>query len=229
MVVVAYGLILPSAALTIPALGCINIHASLLPRWRGAAPIQRAILAGDTVTGISIMLMEAGLDTGPVLLARGITIGARDTTGTLTQALADLGGELVVEALAHPAGWSPKPQDASLATYAAKVAKAEARLDWTRPNVILDRQVRAFDPTPGAEALLGTETVKIWRAEPIPGVGAPGTVLAVGSEGVVVACGDGALRVTVLQRAGGRRLAAAQFVQGSALAAAPSGGPFASK
>jgi methionyl-tRNA formyltransferase len=219
MVVAAYGLILPAAVLDICPHGCINIHASLLPRWRGAAPIQRAILAGDVATGVTIMQMDAGLDTGPALLDKPYPIGARETTGSLTQALADLGAAAVVEALAGLGRWTPRPQDESLASYARKVTKAEARVQWTGSSLSIDRQVRAFDPAPGAEARLGDETVKIWGAEPVTGRGTPGEVLAAGAEGIVVACGQGALRITVLQRPGARRLSAAQFLQGRALAA----------
>jgi len=218
LVVAAYGLILPAAILEAPVSGCINIHASLLPRWRGAAPIQRAILAGDAETGISVMRMEAGLDTGPVLLEKRVVIGPRDTTGTLTETLAGLGARAIVEALAHLHDLSARTQDDSLATYAAKISKPEARIDWRRPNIEVDRQVRAFDPVPGAEARLGDDIVKIWRAEPCDGSGAPGRILAAGADGVVIACGRGALRAQVLQRAGARKLPAAQFLQGRELA-----------
>jgi methionyl-tRNA formyltransferase len=159
MVVAAYGLLLPPAVLAIPLYGCINIHASLLPRWRGAAPIHRAILAGDEQTGVSIMQMDAGLDTGPVLLERSHLIGPRDTTGTLTDALAALGATAVCEALSQAGAWSPTPQDDARATPAAKIAKSEAHLDWGASSVQLDRRVRAFNPGPGAEARLGEEIV----------------------------------------------------------------------
>ncbi len=218
LVVAAYGLILPQAVLDIPPRGCLNIHASLLPRWRGAAPIQRALLAGDERTGVCIMRMEAGLDTGPVLLERPIGIGARDTAGTLTERLAALGAEAIVEALARLDRLEPRPQDAGAATYAAKVAKEEALIDWTRPAVQLDRLVRAFDPVPGAETTLDGERLKIWRAEPASGKGSPGEVLEASGDRLRIACGEGALAVRELQRAGGKRLATKHFLQGLALA-----------
>lgn len=219
LVVAAYGLILPAAILEIPPKGCINIHASLLPRWRGAAPIQRAILAGDAETGISIMRMDAGLDTGAVLLVKRVPIARGDTTGTLTETLATLGAAAIVETLDRLELLSPQPQDDSLATYAAKVTKAEARIDWTRTALAIDRQVRAFDPAPGAEARLGEEVVKIWRAQPVDADGRPGEILATGPDGIVIGCGAGALRAEVLQRPGGKRLPAVQFLQGRALLA----------
>ncbi len=217
MVVAAYGLLLPATVLSIPARGCINIHASLLPRWRGAAPIQRALLAGDSTTGITIMQMEVGLDTGPMLLRKPIAIGARATTGSLTHALAMLGAATVVEALAALPQLTPEPQDEARATYAAKVTKAEARIDWRRPAAEIDRLVRAFDPAPGAEADLSGVALKIWGAEPIEGHGSPGQILGVAEAGVTVACGSGALRLTQLQRPGGRRLRAAEFLRGTVL------------
>jgi methionyl-tRNA formyltransferase len=215
MVVAAYGLILPQAVLDIPARGCINIHASLLPRWRGAAPIHRALLEGDEVSGVSIMQMDEGLDTGPVLLERSLAIPERATTGSLTQALADLGASAVVEALAALAALRATPQDSSRATYAAKISKAEARIDWTRDNVAIDRQVRAFDPAPGAESRLGDEVVKIWGAELVDARGAPGEVIDSGDDRLIVACGRGALCLTKLQRPGGRRHSAAEFLRGT--------------
>jgi methionyl-tRNA formyltransferase len=218
MVVAAYGLILPKAVLEVPPRGCLNIHASLLPRWRGAAPIQRAILAGDTATGISIMQMDEGLDTGPVLLERRLAIGPRECTGSLTQALAILGAGAIVDALAAIAQLAPRPQDATLATYAAKVAKSEARIDWCRDNAAIDRQVRAFDPAPGAETRHGDAVLKIWRAEPVAGEGEPGQVLAAEGEQFVVACRHGALRLSEVQRPGSRRLSAAQFLHGTPMA-----------
>jgi methionyl-tRNA formyltransferase len=219
MVVAAYGLILPSEVLALPSAGCINIHASLLPRWRGAAPIHRAILAGDARTGISIMQMDAGLDTGPVLLEKAIAIGADDTTGTLTEALARLGAEAIVEALARLPQLSPIPQDDANATYAAKVKRDEARIDWSATSEEIARRIRAFDPQPGAEAHLDTELVKIWRARPVAGNGIPGEVLQATEGGIVVACGRGAVRIESLQRAGGRRLPAGDFLRGHALTA----------
>ena len=214
MVVAAYGLILPPEALAIPRLGCLNIHASLLPRWRGAAPIHRAILAGDPRTGISIMQMDAGLDTGPVLLEKSIPIDDAATTGSLTVALAALGAEAIVEALRELPSLAPRPQPAEGVTYAAKVTREEARIDWSQSNIEIGRRVRAFDPQPGAEARLGEEVVKIWRAQPVEGRGAPGQVLRSGPEGLVIACGEGALRAEILQRAGARRMPAAEFLRG---------------
>ena len=220
LVVAAYGLILPQAVLDLPRRGCLNIHASLLPRWRGAAPIHRAILAGDARTGITIMQMDAGLDTGPMLLAKAIDIGPRETTGRLTERLAALGGEAIVEALSRLEALAPRPQDGALATYAAKVEKREARIDWASDCARIDRMVRAFDPYPGAETSLAGEALKVWAAVPVEGSGEPGTVLrASPAEGLVVACGSGALRLEILQKPGGRRLAAADFLRGTGLSA----------
>jgi methionyl-tRNA formyltransferase len=223
MIVAAYGLILPQAVLDMPRLGCINIHASLLPRWRGAAPIHRALLAGDSETGVCIMQMDAGLDTGPVLLRASLPIAADETAATLHDRLAELGARLIVEALAQPLP-QPCPQAAAGATYAAKIDKAEAPLDWRLPALQLARQVRAFNPFPGAAARLPGMALKVWRAEPEAAAettesAAPGTVLAADRQGIVVACGDGALRLTELQKAGGKRLAAAQFLAGTPIAA----------
>ena len=216
MIVAAYGLLLPPAVLAIPARGCLNVHASLLPRWRGAAPIQRAILAGDAETGVTIMQMDAGLDTGAMLLARAVPIGPEDTAGTLHDKLAALGGQLIVEALAgDPA---PRAQDGGQATYAPRIEKREAVIDWRKPAAEIERQVRAFDPVPGAQTRLDGAVVKIWRARLDAGSGAPGTVLAASPGGIVVACGAQALRVTELQRAGGRRLPAQAFLAGHAVA-----------
>ncbi|HET9470348.1 MAG TPA: methionyl-tRNA formyltransferase [Usitatibacter sp.] len=217
MVVAAYGLLLPAEALRIPRLGCLNIHASLLPRWRGAAPIQRAILAGDARTGITIMRMDVGLDTGPMLLQRDIPIGEHDTTGTLTDALARLGARCIVEALAALDRLDARAQDPAAATHAPKVAKREAAIDWSRPSVEIDRQVRAFDPAPGAETLLDGQALKVWRARTVPGDGLPGQVISADADGIAVACGAGALRLEVVQRAGGKRLAAADFLRGARL------------
>lgn len=216
MVVAAYGLILPQAVLDMPRFGGINIHASLLPRWRGAAPIQRAILAGDTETGVCIMQMEAGLDTGPVLLSRALPIGDDDTAGSLHDKLAGLGARLIVEALAK-LPLPPCVQSASGVTYAAKIEKQEAPLDWRLPAVQLARQVRAFNPFPGATAVVGDCPIKIWQAEPVAASGTPGTLITADKRGLVVACGDGALRLTELQKAGGKRLTAYQFLTGTPL------------
>ena len=219
MVVAAYGLILPQEVLDMPLRGCLNIHASLLPRWRGAAPIQRAILAGDAETGVGIMKMEAGLDTGPVLLERRTSIAPTDTAGSLTQRLAGLGAEAIVEALANLDRLTPRAQDGTLATYASKVGKSEARIDWVRPAAVIERQVRAFNPVPGAETVLAGHPLKVWEARAVDGEGPPGSVLD-GKEGTVqVACGIGALELQTLQRGGSRRLPVAEFVRGTPLPA----------
>jgi methionyl-tRNA formyltransferase len=216
MIVAAYGLILPATVLDLPKRGCINIHASLLPRWRGAAPIQRAILAGDAETGISIMQMDAGLDTGPVLLEEALPIAPDDTAKSLHDRLAALGARLIVHALeALPA---PRPQDSSRATYAAKLDKKEAVLDWNESAEILDRKIRAFNPVPGATTQHGKTSLQVWHARRSAEAGsaAPGTVIASSPGGIVVACGGGtALELTELQRAGGKRLMAAAFIAGN--------------
>ncbi len=210
VVVVAYGLILPQAVLDAPARGCLNIHASLLPRWRGAAPIHRAVMAGDGETGVCIMRMEAGLDTGPVLLREAVPIGPLDTTGDLHDRLALLGGRLAVEALARLDALVPEPQPAEGVTYAAKVGKEEARVDWTRAAREVDRLIRGLSPAPGAWFEAGGERVRALRSRLAAGVGAPGEVL----HGLTVACGEGAVEVTEMQRAGGRPLPAAEALRG---------------
>ena len=211
MVVAAYGLLLPQWILDLPREGCLNIHASLLPRWRGAAPIQRAIEAGDSTTGVSIMQMDAGLDTGSVLLARATPIGADDTSATLHDRLADLGATLIVEALDRLGGLTRTPQSAGGVTYAHKIDKREAALDWHASAVLLERRVRAFDPFPGAALNDRGTTLKLWRAAVHPGAEghAPGEVISTLPAPLVVACGDGALELLELQRPGGRRLPAA--------------------
>jgi methionyl-tRNA formyltransferase len=211
-VVAAYGLILPPPVLAAPARGCLNIHASLLPRWRGAAPVQRAILAGDTETGVSIMAMEAGLDTGPVLLREAIPIGPTDTAGTLTDRLAFLGARLIVEALDRIDALAPVPQPEAGVTYAAKIDKAEARIDWSLPAAEVDRRIRGLAPFPGAWCAIGGERVKLLLSGLAEGAGAPGTVL---DDALAVACGSGAVRLLALQRAGGRPLPAAEFLRGN--------------
>lgn len=215
MVVAAYGLILPQAVLDIPRHGCLNIHASLLPRWRGAAPIQRAIEAGDTETGICIMQMEAGLDTGPVLLEKRLPIAESDTGASLHDKLAALGAQAIVEALSSLDRLKPVPQPAAGVTYAAKLSKEEARLDWSLPAEVAARKIRAFDPVPGAWTLLHGETIKIWRAQPADRNGKPGEVLAAGAEGLIIGCGEGAIKVMELQKAGARRMDVATFLAGS--------------
>jgi methionyl-tRNA formyltransferase len=219
MVVAAYGLILPRWVLDVPRLGCLNIHASLLPRWRGAAPIQRAIEAGDAQTGVTIMQMDAGLDTGDMLLAERVPIAVTDTTGTLHNKLAQLGGRLIVEAmeLAACGGLHAVPQPRDGVTYAHKVEKAEAAIDWSQPAAAIARRIRAFNPSPGAQTRVNGETIKLWRADAlpqVPGERVPGRVLSVSADGIVVHCGEGRLRVTELQRPGGRRLSVADFLRG---------------
>jgi methionyl-tRNA formyltransferase len=219
LVVAAYGLILPPAVLAWPRLGCLNIHASLLPRWRGAAPIQRAIEAGDATTGITIMQMDEGLDTGPTIDAREVPIGSRETAGSLHDRLAAVGAELIVEVLGRlerEGRLAARPQPGEGATYAARIGAADARVDWTRDAAAIDRQVRALDPAPGAYTTLDGGIVKLWRAHPLPSEGpaAPGTVLAASAAGIDVACGDGVLRIVELQRAGGRRLPSSALVAG---------------
>jgi methionyl-tRNA formyltransferase len=212
-VVVAYGLILPQAVLDAPGLGCLNIHASLLPRWRGAAPIHRAILAGDAETGVCIMQMEAGLDTGPVLLRAAVAIGAEETTAELHDRLSALGARLIVQALDRLPELHPEPQPAEGVTYAAKIDKAEARVDFTRPAVEVDRQIRGLSPFPGAWVEVAGERVKLLRSRLAEGAGAPGQVLG----GFTIACGIGAVEVTLAQREGKRPMPAAEVLKGLAL------------
>lgn len=216
MIVAAYGLILPSAILQLPRFGCLNIHASLLPRWRGAAPIQRAILAGDSETGITIMQMDAGLDTGDILLQKHCTITAEDTTQSLHDKLAELGAESIVEALRllTEGKLHPQKQDETLTCYAAKINKAEARIDWSLPAGEVARMVRAFNPFPVAHTELNGTSIKIWQVQPAAKSGAPGRVLAVGKTGVLVACGEGSLVLEILQKPGGKALPAAEFLRG---------------
>ncbi len=217
MVVVAYGLILPKAVLAIPTHGCWNVHASLLPRWRGAAPIQRAIQAGDAKTGVCLMQMEAGLDTGPVLLHQELPIAATDTGGQLHDKLAELGAQVLSDGLGLlRAGIKPiaRPQPEQGVTYAHKLDKAEARLDWAQDADALARTVRAFNPWPIAEATLAGERVRIHGAVALEADHgqAPGTVLAAGRDGIDIACGQGALRLRVLQREGGKAITAADYL-----------------
>ena len=221
VVTAAFGLILPQALLDLPPRGAINVHASLLPRWRGAAPIQRALLAGDELTGVSIMQMDAGLDTGPVLLQEAIPILGSDTAGTLGERLAELGGELAVRALDALAagGLDAVPQQIEGVTYAYKLEKHEFRIDWRQDAVAVSRRVRAFNPSPGAGARLRGLDLKIWSCTVAAGKGAPGEVLGADKLGLCVACGEGALRVTELQRPGGKRLQTADFLRGFPLAA----------
>ena len=221
MVVAAYGLILPQAVLDLPRFGCLNIHASLLPRWRGAAPIQRAILAGDTETGITIMQMDAGLDTGAMLAKAVVPILESDTAASLHDALAAVGARAIVEALANYSALAPEAQDDAQATYAAKLSKDEARLDWSQPADAIARAVRAYNPVPGAWTLLEGAPLKIWSARAVSDSGSPGEVLRADAEQLVVACGSGALALREIQPAGSKRMTSAAFLAGRSL---PQGG-----
>jgi len=216
LVVAAYGLMLPPAVLELAPHGALNIHASLLPRWRGAAPIQRALMAGDRETGITIMQMDAGLDTGPMLSRHRLVVEADDDAQSLHDRLAALGAEAIVSALADAAAGRARrveqPPDGAI--YARKIGNEEAELDLTLPCVELERRVRALRPSPGARLRRRGEALKVWRARCIAHTGTPGQVLALGGEGILVGCGEGALLVTELQRAGGKRLAAAEFLRG---------------
>jgi methionyl-tRNA formyltransferase len=212
-VVVAYGLILPQQVLDAPRHGCLNIHASLLPRWRGAAPIHRAILAGDRETGVCIMQMEAGLDTGPVLLRAALPIGSEETTADLHDRLSALGARLICQALDQFPDLTPVPQPAEGVTYAAKIDKAEARIDWSQPAETVDRLIRGLSPSPGAWTEMAGERVKLLRSRLSQGQGAPGQVL----HGFTIACGTGAVEVTLAQREGKRPLPAAEVLKGLAL------------
>jgi methionyl-tRNA formyltransferase len=222
LVVAAYGLILPQPVLDGARHGGINIHASLLPRWRGAAPIQRALLEGDEQTGISIMQMDVGLDTGAIISARAIPVGPRDTAATLAERLAAAGAEAIVETLGRlqqdgRVDALPQPEDG--VSYARKISRDDALIDWRASALAIDRKVRALDPVPGAVTVLDGKPVKIWASEPAPGrFGAPGTVVRADGAGLVIACGEGALAVRELQRAGGRRLGAADFLTGHPIA-----------
>ncbi|MDC7709670.1 methionyl-tRNA formyltransferase [Vogesella indigofera] len=219
MVVAAYGLLLPKAVLEMPARGCLNIHASLLPRWRGAAPIQRAILAGDAETGITIMQMDVGLDTGDMLSIHPLAIAADDSAASLHDKLAALGADAIVATLAQLDGCTPQSQPEEGVTYAAKLSKDEARIDWTQPAADIARAIRAYNPAPGAHTLLGGEALKLWQAHAVAGTAPVGEVLRADADGVVVGTGSGLLVLTQLQAAGGKRLAAREFVAGrSALA-----------
>ncbi len=215
LVVAAYGLILPSWVLGVPRHGCLNIHGSLLPRWRGAAPIHRAIEAGDTRTGITIMQMDAGLDTGDMLLVAATDIGAAETTGQLHDRLAALGASGLLQALTQLAQGKLQavPQPEAGVCYAHKIAKTEAAIDWAQSADVLARRVRAFDPFPGCTADIAGEAVKVWRAQPAAGSGAPGVVLPAPEGRLLIGCGTGALELLEVQRAGGRRITAREFLQ----------------
>ncbi len=213
-VVVAYGLILPQSVLDLPTHGCLNIHASLLPRWRGAAPIQRAILAGDAESGVCIMQMEAGLDTGPVLLRQATPIGVEETTADLHDRLSGMGVTLISQALDQLEKLQPEPQSDIGVTYAKKINKAEARVDWTQPAKIVDRQIRGLSPFPGAWCMAGAERVKLLRSRAVPGDGVPGQLLG----HLTIACGTGAVRVTLAQREGKRAMDGGEVLRGLNLA-----------
>ena len=217
MVVAAYGIILPQAVLDMPRIGCLNIHASLLPRWRGAAPIQRAIEAGDAETGVTIMQMDAGLDTGAMLLKEAMTITAEDTATTLHDKLAAQGARLIVEALARYDELKAEPQSEAGVTYAAKISKAEARIVWSLPAAEIERRIRAFDPFPGAVTEFKGTAIKVWRAQTAAGSGEPGTILSAAEGQLLVACGEGALSLHSLQKPGSKRLQVRDFLQGFAL------------
>jgi methionyl-tRNA formyltransferase len=217
MVVAAYGLILPQAVLDLPRFGCLNIHGSLLPRGRGAAPIQRAILAGDPETGITIMQMDAGLDTGAMLTKTPVPIRDTDTAASLHDTLAAAGARAIVTALANYAALVPQAQDDREATYAAKLSKEEAQLDWRQPADTLARAVRAYNPAPGAWTLLDGAPLKVWSAEAVAGAGNPGELLRADAEQLVVACGEGALALHEIQPAGSKRMSAAAFLAGRPL------------
>ena len=221
MVVAAYGLLLPQAVLDMPRLGCVNIHASLLPRWRGAAPIHRAIEAGDTETGITLMQMDKGLDTGAMLRRTALPILDTDTTGSLHDRLAELGAREIVALLPDlEAGRvAATSQDDARATYAAKIGKEDARLDWRLTARELDRRIRAFNPFPGAWCLLDEAPLKIWRARPVAGHGVPGQILDLDRQGIRLACGEGALEIVEVQKAGGKRLTVEAFLSGHELRA----------
>jgi len=214
IIVAAYGLILPQAILDIPRLGCLNVHASLLPRWRGAAPIQKAILAGDERTGICLMQMEAGLDTGPVYACAETAIGDSETAGDLHDRLADMGGRLLVDKLDDilSGRLGAQPQDESAATYAGKIRRQDAAIDWARDAGEIQRQIRAYNPVPGAYFELAGEDIKCWKAEVIGGgTGQSGRVLAAGKPGIDISCGSGALRLLEVQRPGKKRVTGAEF------------------
>jgi methionyl-tRNA formyltransferase len=216
MVVAAYGLILPTEVLNVPVRGCINIHASLLPRWRGAAPIQRALLAGDSETGITIMQMNAGLDTGDILLTQAMPISNADTAGSLHNKLASAGGRCIVRALSEDL--VPVPQNNAAATYAEKITKSESIIDWSLDAETICRRVRAYNPVPGAMTTFEGDVLKIWQARPLAHTRAhPGTILSSGADGIHVASGDAAVQILELQKAGGKQLPAGAFLAGTRL------------
>ena len=217
MIVAAYGLILPQLVLDLPRFGCLNIHASLLPRWRGAAPIQRAILAGDSATGITIMQMDAGLDTGDMLSTHTTPITLDDNAQTLHDKLATQGAQAIVDALSQLSALPRQVQPENGVTYAAKLSKEEALIDWSQSALQLDLKIRAFNPFPSAQSVLDGNMIKIWRASPTEDKGTAGTIIDIDKESITVACGSGALRITELQKSGGKRLSCAAFLTGSPL------------
>ncbi len=220
MIVAAYGLLLPQAVLDIPKYGCINIHGSLLPRWRGAAPVQRAIEAGDVETGIAIMQMDAGLDTGAILLEKKIAIAPDETSATLFAKLTELGARAIVDGLNELPTLVPRPQPIDGVSYARKIDKSEAKIDWSQPAVVIERRIRAFDPFPGCETMLGEEHIKIWQAQVVDGAtppGPPGMVVEVDRDTMVVQCGEQRLRCKVVQKAGGRRMMIDEFLRGNSV------------
>ena len=219
MVVAAYGLILPAAVLALPRFGCFNIHGSILPRWRGAAPVQRAIEAGDTETGVTIMQMDEGLDTGPVLLEKRIAITPDETTGSLFQKLTPLGAATIVEALELLPTLNPQPQPANGATYAKKIEKSEAVIRWSESAMAIERRLRAFDPSPGCETMFNGEPLKIWRAQVVGGRSSvePGSVIVADKNTMTVQCGNGAITLTVVQKHGGKRMPIADFLRGTTI------------
>lgn len=222
MVVAAYGLLLPQEVLGIPAMGCLNIHGSLLPRWRGAAPVQRAIEAGDTETGIAIMQMDAGLDTGSVLLEKKIAIAPDDTTASLFEKLTPLGSAAISEALAKLPALAAKPQATVGVTYAHKISKTEAPIDWHQPAIQIERRMRAFDPFPGCETYIGGERLKIWRAGVVEARGAnanPGTIVHADGNTLIVQCGQHQLQWMTVQKPGGKRVAIGEFLRGNPITA----------
>ena len=219
MVVAAYGIILPQAVLDMPRIGCLNNHASLLPRWRGAAPIQRAIEAGDAETGVTIMQMDAGLDTGAMLLKEALPIQADDTAASLHDKLAAQGARLIVDALARYDALKAEPQPEAGVTYAAKISKAEARINWGLSAAEIERRIRAFDPFPGAVTECNGMAIKVWRAVAVSGMGEPGTVLAADDKQLLIACGTSALSLQSLQKPGSKRMQVRDFLQGFSLTA----------
>ncbi len=222
MIVAAYGQLLPRAVLDIPRLGCLNIHGSLLPRWRGAAPLQRAIEAGDAESGITIMQMDAGLDTGAILLEKKVPIAPNETGGSLLAKLTELGASTIVEALETLPALKANPQPPDGATYARKIDKSEARIDWRQPAAVIERRIRAFDPFPGCETKISDAHIKIWRAKVVDGSAAgalPGTVTSDDRQTVTVQCGDQQLQWITVQKPGGKRVSASEFLHGTPIAA----------